>query len=46
MTFVNMEAFKTGMKQANDNAKDLSRIAVKTARSFEHTVSERSDFNT
>jgi hypothetical protein len=33
----NMGAFKTSMQQANDNTKDLSRMAVKAARTFEQT---------
>jgi hypothetical protein len=37
MVFANMEAFKTTMKQARDNAKELSRIDVNAARSFEQT---------
>jgi hypothetical protein len=33
----NMGAFKTSMQQANDNTKDLSRMAVNAARTFEQT---------
>jgi hypothetical protein len=37
MVFSNMEAFRTTMQQTRDNAKELSRIAVNTARSSEQT---------
>lgn len=42
MMFANMEAFKTSMQQAKDNAKELSRIGVNAARSFEQTSSSSS----
>jgi hypothetical protein len=37
MMFANMEAFKTSMQQAKDNAKKLSRVGVNSARTFEQT---------
>lgn len=37
MMFANMEAFKASIQQAKDNAKELSRISVNAARSFEQT---------
>jgi hypothetical protein len=37
MMFANMETFKTSIQQAKDNAKELSRIGVNAARSFEQT---------
>jgi hypothetical protein len=37
MTFVNMNMFKNSMLQAKDNARELSRIGVNTARTFERT---------
>ena len=36
MIFANMETFRTITQQAKDNAKDLSRISVNTAKTFEH----------
>jgi hypothetical protein len=38
--FANMEAFKTSMQNAKDNAKEFSRIGVNTAKTFEHTARE------
>jgi 2',3'-cyclic-nucleotide 2'-phosphodiesterase (5'-nucleotidase family) len=38
--FGNVEAFSTSLQQAKDNAKELSRIAVNTARTFEQTSRE------
>jgi len=35
--FANMEAFKTSIQQAKDNTKELSRIGVNTAKTFEQT---------
>jgi phage-related protein len=35
--FANMEAFKTSIQQAKDNTKQLSRIGVNTAKTFEQT---------
>jgi hypothetical protein len=35
--FANMDAFKTSIQQAKDNAKELSRIGVNSARTFEQT---------
>jgi vacuolar-type H+-ATPase subunit H len=35
--FTNMEAFKTSIQQAKDNTKELSRIGVNTAKTFEQT---------
>ena len=37
MMFANMDAFKTSMQQSKDNANELSRIGVNSARSFEQT---------
>ena len=37
MIFTNMDAFKTSLQQAKDNTKELSRIGVNTAKSFEQT---------
>ena len=37
MIFANMEAFKTSINQAKDNTKELSRIGVNTAKTFEQT---------
>src|ERR687889_2328343 len=37
MIFANMEAFKTSIQQAKDNTKELSRIGVNTAKTFEQT---------
>jgi hypothetical protein len=35
--FANMEAFKTSIQNARDNAKEFSRISVNSARTFEQT---------
>jgi hypothetical protein len=35
--FTNMDAFKTSIQQARDNARDLSRIGVNAAKTFEQT---------
>jgi hypothetical protein len=35
MIFGNMEVFKTSIQQAKDNTKELSKIGVNTAKSFE-----------
>ena len=40
MIFGNMEAFKTSIQQAKDNTKELSRIGVNTAKTFEQTSNE------
>src|ERR671921_673686 len=37
MIFGNIEAFKTSIQQAKDNTKELSRIGVNTAKTFEQT---------
>jgi hypothetical protein len=37
MMFASMDAFKTSMQQSKDNANELSRIGVISARSFEQT---------
>jgi hypothetical protein len=37
MMFANMDVFKTWMLQAKDNARELSRIGVNSARTFEQT---------
>jgi hypothetical protein len=36
--FANMEAFKTSMQHAKENAKEFSRIGVNAARTFEQTT--------
>jgi hypothetical protein len=40
MIFANMETVRTVTQQAKDNAKDLSRISVNTAKTFEHASRE------
>ena len=40
MIFANMEVFKTSIQQAKDNTKELSRIGVNTAKTFEQTSRE------
>src|SRR6185437_13251894 len=42
MMFASMDAFKTSMQQAKDNVKELSRIGVNIARTFEQTSRYRS----
>ncbi len=42
MMFANMEAIKTSMQQAKYNAKELSRIGVNAAESFEQTSRDAS----
>ena len=42
MMFANMDAFKTSIQQAKDNAKELSRVGVNAARSFEQTSRDAS----
>jgi hypothetical protein len=37
MIFANMEAFKTTVQHARDNTKELSRIGVNAAKTFEQT---------
>ena len=37
MMFANMEAFKSTIQQAKDNAKELSRLGANNARTFEQT---------
>jgi len=37
MIFANMEAFKTSIQQTKDNTKELSRMGVNTAKTFEQT---------
>jgi hypothetical protein len=37
MVFANMEAFKTSLQQAKDSTKELSRIGVNAAKTFEQT---------
>ena len=37
MMFASMDAFKTSIQQAKDNVKELSRIGVNNARTFEQT---------
>ena len=37
MLFANLEAFKTSVQNARDNAKELSRIGVNAARTLEQT---------
>jgi hypothetical protein len=38
--FANMEVFKTSIQHVRDNAKELSRIGVNTAKTFENTARE------
>jgi hypothetical protein len=40
MIFGNMKAFKTSIQQTKDNTKELSRIGVNTAKTFEQTSNE------
>ena len=40
MIFANMETIKTITQQAKDNAKDMSRISVNTAKTFENVSRE------
>ena len=40
MIFANMETVRTMTQQAKDNAKDLSRIGINTAKTFEHASRE------
>ena len=40
MIFANMEAFKTSLQQVKESAKDISRIGVNTAKTFEQTSHE------
>ena len=42
MFFANMGAFKTTLRQTKDSTKELSRIGVNTAKTFEHTTSSTS----
>ena len=44
--FANMDAFKTSMQQAKDNTKDLSRMVVHAARTFEQTSNNSNDNKT
>jgi hypothetical protein len=37
MLFANMDAFKTSIQRARDNARELSRIGVNAAKTFEQT---------
>ena len=37
MMFANMDAYKTSLQQTKDNARELSRIGVNNARTFEQT---------
>src|SRR5215208_3966582 len=36
--FANLEAFKTSMQNAKENAKEFSRLGVNAAKTFEHTA--------
>jgi hypothetical protein len=40
--FANMDAFKTSIQQAKENAKELSRIGVNAAKTFEQTSRDTS----
>jgi hypothetical protein len=42
MVFTNMDAFKTSIQQARDNARELSRIGVNAAKTFEQTSRDTS----
>ena len=39
-SWLEMHAFKTSIQQAKDNTKELSRIGVNTAKTFEQTSRE------
>jgi hypothetical protein len=38
--FANMETFRTSLQQVKDNLRDLSKIGVNAAKTFEHTSAE------
>jgi hypothetical protein len=42
IVFTNMDAFKTSIQQARDNARELSRIGVNAAKTFEQTSRDTS----
>jgi hypothetical protein len=42
IVFTNMDAFKTSIKRTRDNARELSRIGVNAARTFEQTSRDTS----
>ena len=42
MVFTNMDALKTSIQQARDNARELSRIGVNAAKTFEQTSRDTS----
>jgi hypothetical protein len=46
MVFANMEAYRTTIQQARDNAKEFSRIAVNAARSLEQTARDAANAQT
>lgn len=43
--FANMEVFKTSIQQAKDNAKDITRIQINAARTFEQSLNNSSNIN-
>ncbi len=38
--FANMETFRTSLQQVKENLRDLSKIGVNAAKTFEHTSAE------
>jgi len=38
--FANMETFRTSLEQVKNSLKDLSKIGVNAAKTFEHTSAE------
>jgi hypothetical protein len=38
--FANMETFRTSLQQVKDSLKDLSKIGVNAAKTFEHKSAE------
>ena len=46
MVFAGMEAFKTSLQQTKEIVKDLSRLSVNTAKTFEQTSRESSRLST
>jgi hypothetical protein len=42
MIFANMEVFKTSIRQLGENAKELSKIGIDTARTLERVSKDAS----
>jgi hypothetical protein len=38
--FANMETFRTSLQQVKDNLRDLSKVGINAAKTFEHTSAE------